>query len=64
MDKKERKKHDQFFKEVWSDPEAARNFFESWLPSEILQFIDLDKLIICKDSFVTKELKEFFSDVL
>ncbi len=56
--------HDRFFKETWTNPEVARDFLETYLPSEILSAINLDSLEICKDSFVTEELGEFFSDIL
>ncbi|WP_035277597.1 Rpn family recombination-promoting nuclease/putative transposase [Desulforegula conservatrix] len=56
--------HDKFFKETWTNPEVARNFMGHYLPSEIVSAMNLDSLEICKDSFVTEELGEFFSDIL
>ncbi len=35
-----------------------------YLPQEILGLIDLNTLEISKDSFVEKELKDYFSDIL
>lgn len=55
--------HDRFFKETWTDPEVAKDFLQTYLPQGILSAIDLDTLEICRDSFVTEELSEYFSDI-
>jgi len=56
--------HDKLFREIWSDKEAARNFLENYLPANILSLIDLKALEIKKDSFIEKELEEYFADIL
>jgi predicted transposase/invertase (TIGR01784 family) len=56
--------HDKLFRETWSDPATVRIFLQHYLPAEILALTDLDKLEICKDSFVEKELRDYFSDML
>ena len=56
--------HDKLFKEIWSDPEAAKQFFAKHAPENILKHIDLNTLQIRKDSFVDESLEEFFSDML
>lgn len=56
--------HDSFFREVWTNPETARSFIENYLPQGIVSSINIDTLEICKDSYVTDELSDFFSDIL
>ena len=56
--------HDKFFKDMLSDIDNAKSFFKDYLPPDILKAIDLNTLRICKDSFIEKDLKEFFSDIL
>jgi predicted transposase YdaD len=56
--------HDNFFKEVFSNPESARIFFQRALPAGVLERLDLGTLRIRKDSFITKELQSFYSDML
>lgn len=56
--------HDRFFKEVLSREEAARDFILHYLPADIVALLDIDSLETRKDSFVDKDLKEHFSDLL
>jgi predicted transposase/invertase (TIGR01784 family) len=56
--------HDKLFKQIWSDRETAADFLANYLPGDICDLIDLKTLEICKDSFVDKDLKEYFSDLL
>jgi len=56
--------HDAFFKDVLCIKEAAANFFENYLPTDILNLLNIGTLQIQKDSFVEKELKRFYSDIL
>ena len=56
--------HDKFFKEVFSHKDAATDLLSNYLPEPLLKLIDLEKLDIVKDSFIEKELKEFYSDLL
>ena len=56
--------HDKFFKELLSHKDGARDFFVHYLPKEILKLLDLKGIEIVKESFIEKELKEYFSDLL
>jgi hypothetical protein len=56
--------HDHFFKAVFTRPEAAGDFLRHYLPPEIIQHLDLARLMICKDSFIDPELAEHHSDLL
>jgi len=56
--------HDKFFKEIFSKEKEAREFLSHYLPDAIKAIIDLSTLSIFKDSFIEKELQEYFSDIL
>jgi len=56
--------HDKYFKEIFTQIEPARSFVENYLPKDISCQIDSSTLEIMKDSFVSKELSEIYSDVL
>ena len=56
--------HDKFFKDLFSRQDAARDFLQHYLPSEISSLLDLSDLEIGKDSFIDPELQEHFSDLL
>ena len=52
------------FKEVFSHPEAAAEFFATFLPKEIVAVLDLSKLEPIKDSFIDPALQEHLSDLI
>jgi len=56
--------HDKLFKEVYSNKTNAVSFLKNYLPEQILKITDLDSLELCKDSFIEKDLQEFYSDML
>ena len=56
--------HDKLFREVWSDLENVQSFLEAHLPDEMLRHMKPETLEICKDSFIEKELQDYFSDML
>ncbi len=56
--------HDKLFRKVWSDKAIAADFLQNYLPAKVRTQIDLNKLKIAKDTFIEKELKEFYSDLL
>lgn len=56
--------HDKFFKELFSHKDEAGDFFAHYLPEDILKHLDLTEIEIVKESFIEKELKEYFSDIL
>ena len=59
-----RNPHDHFFKALFSRQEAAQEFLELYLPSDVANLLDLTTLQIRKDSFVDSDLQEHFSDLL
>ncbi|AFC72969.1 transposase (plasmid) [Rickettsia rhipicephali str. 3-7-female6-CWPP] len=60
----ERPRHDELFKKVMSEPIAAREFLEHYLPVSFKNKINLNSVKIEKESFVTEDLKKRFSDVV
>jgi predicted transposase/invertase (TIGR01784 family) len=56
--------HDKLFRAVWSNSENAAGFLEHYLPNKLLQVLDIKSLEIAKDSFIEKELKDYYSDIL
>ena len=56
--------HDKLFRETWSDLPTAKSFLHHYLPPKVLAITDLDTLEICKDTFVEKDLTEFYVDLL
>ncbi|MGE0086305.1 MAG: Rpn family recombination-promoting nuclease/putative transposase [Desulfococcaceae bacterium] len=56
--------HDRFFQETFSRREIAESFIRHHLPQSLVSQMDFSTLTIVKDSFVDKELREHFSDIL
>jgi len=56
--------HDKLFREIWSNKAVAADVLQNYLPEDVLKFIDLSSLEISKDSFIEKELKDYYSDLL
>ena len=56
--------HDKLFRETWSNLDNARGFLQNYLPADVLRLMDLGSLEISKDSFVEKELSDYYSDML
>ncbi len=62
--KKMKTPHDNLFRETFSRRENALSFLKIYLPPVLLEAVDLQSLEICKDSFIEKELEDYFSDML
>ncbi len=60
----ERPRHDELFKKVMSEPVAAREFLEHYLPVSFKNKINLGSIKIEKESFVTEDLRKRLSDVV
>ncbi len=56
--------HDKFFKETFSQPEVARDFFANYLPQPVTAVLDLNTLALQPDSFIDPDLQEQFADLL
>jgi predicted transposase YdaD len=60
----ERPKHDELLKKVMSEPVAAREFLEHYLPVTFKSKININSVKIEKESFVTEDLRKRLSDVV
>ena len=56
--------HDKVFREVYSNKENARSILNDKLPGKVLKLVDMSTLEISKDSFIDKELSDYYSDML
>ncbi|MFT7880916.1 MAG: Rpn family recombination-promoting nuclease/putative transposase [Sulfurimonas sp.] len=56
--------HDKVFRETYSNKENARSLLANNLPDRVLRLVDLDSLEISKDSFIEKDLADYYSDIL
>lgn len=56
--------HDKFFKDTMGKIELAKDFLNNYLPDNLIKIVDIDTLEPQKDSFIDKELKENFADML
>jgi predicted transposase/invertase (TIGR01784 family) len=56
--------HDKFFKEIFGQPDLAADFVCHYLPSAIVNSLDLSSLEVEKESFLDEELEESFADLI
>ncbi|MGA1825409.1 MAG: Rpn family recombination-promoting nuclease/putative transposase [bacterium] len=56
--------HDKFFKAIMNNNEEAVLFFKNILPVNIQKLVDFTTLQIKKDSYIEKELRQFYTDIL
>lgn len=56
--------HDAFFRESFGRQEIARDFLQHHLPHDLLTNIDLDSLEISKDTYISSDLREAYSDLV
>ncbi len=56
--------HDKFFKVTMTRRENAVSFFREYLPVDIVSLTDWRTLRIIKETFITPELQERFSDIV
>jgi predicted transposase/invertase (TIGR01784 family) len=56
--------HDKFFKETMKDPQTAGDFLRLYLPKELAEKLNLNKLELQKDSFIDSKLKVLQTDLL
>ena len=56
--------HDCFFRENFARPAIAQDFLRHVLPSALRAEIDLERLTISTDTFVTEALRKVYSDLI
>ncbi|MEZ5043407.1 MAG: Rpn family recombination-promoting nuclease/putative transposase [Saprospiraceae bacterium] len=61
---KKRLSHDAFFKKAFMDIDVARDFIRNFLPVDLVSTLNLVELKLSNQSFVTPQLKQYFSDLV
>ncbi len=56
--------HDRFFRESFGRIEIAQNYLEEYLPSDVLNVLDLTDLQLQDGSFIDEEMQEHQTDLL
>ncbi|WP_200248901.1 Rpn family recombination-promoting nuclease/putative transposase [Lamprobacter modestohalophilus] len=56
--------HDCFFRENFARPVIARDFLQHHLPAALLPELDLERMSISPDTFVTEALRKVYSDLI
>ena len=64
MSKKLYKVHDAFVKNLLSHKESASEFIKNALPPDVCLHFDLDKITYLPDTYITKGLNEYISDIV
>ncbi len=59
-----RKPHDQFFKATFSDKEVAKAYIRRLLDPKLVGNLELDQLTLQQTSYISKQLKPYFSDIV
>ncbi|ROT47355.1 Rpn family recombination-promoting nuclease/putative transposase [Candidatus Cardinium hertigii] len=57
-------KHDALIKKILTNPVAAQEFLEYYLPADFKAIVDLTKITIEKESFVEEDLRRKLSDLV
>ncbi len=57
-------KHDKIVRDTYSRPEIAKAYFDKFLPPALKEVLDFDSMTILGGTYITKDLQEFFSDLL
>ncbi len=60
----EKLKHDSLAKTIMSDPVAAQEFLEYYLPSDFKSLVDLSKITVEKESYIEESLNKKYSDIV
>ena len=60
---KDQANHDEFVAKNFEDLALARSFFRHFLPAEILEQVDLEKLALEQGSYVDEDLRRSYSDL-
>ena len=56
--------HDRYFREIFSDPVVAQDLLRNYLPSQVVESLDLTTLVLQKESFIDEDLRQHFTDLL
>ena len=56
--------HDKYVRALMQDPKIASEFFTVYADEDIKKHMDLTAIELQKTSFITDDLKEYFSDLV
>lgn len=56
--------HDKYFKSTFGEVDFAKDFLENYLPKELTDLIEVDTIEAQPTTYITKELREQFTDLL
>ena len=56
--------HDKYFRSTFGEIDFAKDFLANYLPEELVEMIDMNTLASQPTSYISKELKEQFTDLL
>ena len=56
--------HDKYFRATFGEVSFATDFLNNYLPKDLLGIVDMDTLEPQKESYLDKQLKEQFTDLL
>ena len=59
-----RKPHDEFFKQTFSNSRIAGAYIRTFLDAQLVKALNLQELTLEKTSYISKQLKPFFSDIV
>jgi len=62
--KKKKLKHDSLAKTIMTDPIAAEEFLEYYLPIEFKSLVDLTKISVERESYIEESLNKKYSDIV
>lgn len=56
--------HDKYFKAIFGKLDFTKEFLADYLPVELLNIMDMSTIEAQKDTYLDKDLREQFSDLL
>lgn len=56
--------HDAYFKATFGKIDFAKDFLNNYLPQELISYINIETLSPEPTTYLTKELKEQFTDLI
>ncbi|MGL4226669.1 MAG: Rpn family recombination-promoting nuclease/putative transposase, partial [Rickettsia sp.] len=57
-------KHDSLVKIIMTDPIAAEEFLENYLPEDFKKLVDLSKITVEQESYIEESLNKKYSDII
>ena len=64
MAKRKTSVHDSFVRKIFKDITIARDYFQHFLPADLVEKLDLSKLKAEDTSYISPQLERYFSDIV